>query len=76
MMRVIKRKNNLGESVDSEVGQRESKMRLEHLVAPDSKKVLKTNKQEQQKYTFVCICISKEFRAKLKELPVASVGKT
>lgn len=38
-------------------GAEKSKMSLEHLGAQDSKKVLKTNKQEQQKYTFVYIYV-------------------
>lgn len=55
MMREIKRKNNLGELIDSGMGQRTSKMSLKHLVAPDSKKVLKTNKQTRTVRIHMCM---------------------
>ena len=53
--------------------QRKYKMSLEHLVAPDSKKVLKTNK----KNSYVCVCVfQKDTGPKLKEFPMANVGTT
>ena len=55
MMREIIRKNNLGELIDSGMGQRTSKMSLKHLVTPDSKKVLKTNKQTRTVKTHMCM---------------------